>query len=356
MISDRGWTVLRRAFMPVAVGVLLLAGSVVPLPAYIELPGSATDIPPCVTIAGRPGTQVNGDFMFTTVSQREATVFGLVLAAMVDDQRVVPRRDLLGGVRRDEYLQRERQVFLDATERAIIVALDAAGLPVTIRGTGAAIADVLADTPADGVLRAGDVITAVNGEPVTTGDALVSAIDGTAALRLSLRRDGAPLVRTVRPAVREVAGEQRPVIGVRITTHDPQVDLPVRVDVASGHVGGPSAGLMLGLAIYDLVDDVDLAAGRRIAGTGTLMVDGTVGPISDIELKVAAATREGAQVFMAPSSQAAQALAAVPDGSELRVIGVDTFDDASSALRRTAGRAPERDSPGSSICQFGDAS
>jgi PDZ domain-containing protein len=107
------------------------------------------------------------------------------------------------------------------------------------------------------------------------------------------------------------------------------------VEVSSGHVGGPSAGLMIGLAVYDLVDDTDMAAGRRIAGTGTLDIDGRVGPINSVELKVPAALRQGAQVFLAPASQAEAARSAVPAGSDLRVIGVDTFDDARAALART---------------------
>jgi PDZ domain-containing protein len=136
--------------------------------------------------------------------------------------------------------------------------------------------------------------------------------------------------------LRTVDGERRPVIGVRITTHRPHVELPLSVDVASGRVGGASAGLMISLAVYDLVDDVDLAAGRRIAGTGTLAIDGRVGPIDNIALKVPAAVREGAQVFIAPARQARAARAAVPAGSDLAVIGVDTFDDARTALRRAA--------------------
>lgn len=339
MISERAWAAIRRAFIPVTACLLILAGALVPLPAYIEQPGSAAGIPACVSIADRPRARVNGDFMFTTVTQRDATVFGLLLAAVSDEQKVVTPRDLLGGVRRDRYLQAQRQVFLNATERAIVVAFDAAGLPVTIRGTGAAVADVLPGTPADGVLRAGDIIVGVNGERVPTDDALVEAIDGTAALRLSVRRDGTTVTRTVRPEVREVDGESRPVIGVRITTQDPRIELPLAISVASGDVGGPSAGLMLALAIYDLVDPVDLAAGRRIAGTGTLADDGTVGPIDNIELKVAVALREGAEVFVAPAGQVDAARSAVPAGSGLTVVGASTFEEARTALRRSAGGA-----------------
>lgn len=352
MITERGWAWLRRGFIPAATGVLILAGAVVPLPAYVERPGTAAGIPACVTIDGR-AVPVNGDFMFTTVAQREATVFGLVLAGLQDDQEVVPRRDILGDVRSDEYFERQRQVFLNSTERAAVVALEAAGLSVEYHGTGVAVVEVLADTPAEDVLRAGDVVTEINGAPVLTDEALISAINGTQPLRVSFERDGEQLTRTVQPEIRDVDGQRRPVIGVRIATHEPEVELPVSIDVASGHVGGPSAGLMLALAIYDMVDDVDLAAGRRIAGTGTLAADGTVGSIDNIDLKVPAAIAQGAQVFVAPAMQAEAARAAVPDGSALTVVGVDTFDDARTVLQRTvAGDSTPRATGAGRPCQF----
>lgn len=327
---------VRRLFLPVTVVVLGLAAVVVPLPAFIELPGSAAGIPACVALE-RPSAPVNGDFLLTTIGQRDATVAGLLVAAVRDDQRIVPKRDLLGGERRDRYLARQREVFVDATDRAIVVGLRAAGLPVDVVGEGADVVEVIADTPADGVLQPGDVITAVDGVPVTTDTELVAAIVAPDPLTVRLRRQGTERTAELTPQVRVIDGEERPVIGVRITTSAPRVQLPFDVEVASGRVGGPSAGLMIGLAVHDLVTDDDLARGRRIAGTGTLALDGTVGAIDGIDLKVAAASRAGADVFVAPAAQAGDARAAVPAGSGLTVVAVDTFDDARTALRADEG-------------------
>jgi PDZ domain-containing protein len=343
---------LRAWFLPLSIALLVCAGSIVPLPAYIELPGSAVGISRCVVIGERPGASVDGDFLLTTVSQRDATLFGIALAGLRDDQRVVSKGDLLGGVRRDRYLERQRQIFIDATDRAVVVALRAAGLPVEVTGSGVDIVEVIADTPAEGVLRPGDVITAVDGRPVKSDSELVEAIDGTAPLDLRVRRDGGELVEEVAPALREVDGEHRPMIGVRITTHAPQVRLPFDVDVASGQVGGPSAGLMTGLAVYDLVTDDDLADGRLIAGTGTLALDGTVGSIDGIDLKVAAAARTGADVFVAPAPQASEARGAVPPGSPMTVVGVDTFDDARTTLAAGRDGATADRAPSPAACRF----
>lgn len=321
-------------FLVACLGMLLLAGAVVPLPAYIEMPGTAAGIPPCIAIGEHPDATVDGNFLLTTVAQREATVFGLVVAGLRSDQRVVGKRELLGDTRRDQYVQRQRRVFIDATDRAIVVALRAAGLTVDVVGSGADVVDVIDGAPADGVLRPGDVITSVDGETVTTDAELIDAVSGVDPLDMEIERDGA--VRSVRvtPQPRVVDGERRPMIGVRITTFEPQVRLPFDVEVLSGRIGGPSAGLMIGLAVLDLVDDDDLAEGRRIAGTGTLGIDGTVGTIDDIDLKVTAAAREGAAIFLAPDAQVPDARRAVPRGSDLTVIGVDSFDTAHAALQR----------------------
>lgn len=355
--TEVGWVRVRRGFLPFTIGVLVLAGALVPLPGFVEAPGAATGVPACVVIQERPSASVDGDFLFTTVSQREATVFDLMAAAVSDNRRVVARQDLLGGRQRGDYLAQQRQVFLDSTDRAVIVALEAAGQTVEREGSGAAIVAVLDDTPAAGVLRAGDVITRIAGQPIRTDDDLVAAIDDTAPLELQVRRDGARRTETVVPEMREIDGQSGPVMGVRIATADPSVELPLAIDVTSGRVGGPSAGLMIGLAVYDLVSDVELADGRRIAGTGTLGLDGRVGGIDNIDLKVAAALAVDADVFVAPGGQADAARAAVPDGGGLEVVGADTFAQVVERLRRdevadtgSGGGAPVADTP----CPFVD--
>lgn len=337
MSTTRGW--LRRAFLPASIALLLVAGAAVPLPAFIERPGIAAGIPACVAITERPEAAVNGDYLFTTVAQRTATVFELVLAGLREDQRVVMRDDLLRGTRRDRYLRRQRQVFIDSTDRALVVALAAAGLPAEVDGRGVDIVEVVDGAPADGVLRAGDVIVAVDGQRIGTDADLIAAVTDSRPLELRVQRDGTEVTEVVTPQVQQIDDERRPMIGVRISTREPQLQIPLGIDVASGRVGGPSAGLMIALSVLDLVDDGDLARGRRIAGTGTLALDGSVGVIDGIELKVPAAVGEGADVFLAPASQAEAARSAVPDGSGLTVLGVETFDDAVAALARGGGAA-----------------
>ena len=127
-------------------------------------------------------------------------------------------------------------------------------------------------------------------------------------------------------------GPARRVIGVQVSTLNATVDLPVPVDVDSGQIGGPSAGLMIALTVFDKIDPVDLADGRRIAGTGTIGFDGEIGPIGGIQQKVVAAHRERVDVFLAPDEQLVEARSGLPEDSAMEVMGVGTFDEALSAL------------------------
>jgi PDZ domain-containing protein len=112
---------------------------------------------------------------------------------------------------------------------------------------------------------------------------------------------------------------------------------PIEVTIRSGDVGGPSAGLMFAVTLYDLLTPGDLADGRTIAGTGTIAPGGEVGPIGSIEEKVLAAERVGADVLLVPADDFPGAERVAPEALEL--VEVESFDDAIGYLLRTGGRA-----------------
>jgi PDZ domain-containing protein len=111
-------------------------------------------------------------------------------------------------------------------------------------------------------------------------------------------------------------------------------DLPVDVSLRTGNVGGPSAGLMFSLAIYDVLTPGELTGGKEIAGTGTMEDDGTVGPIGGIRQKLVGAQAAGADFFLAPADNCSDVAGHVPDG--LRVVRVATFDEGLAAVRGIA--------------------
>lgn len=327
---------LRLAFLPLSVAILAAAVTTVPLPLYVEEPGTPLSLADCVTVDSRRAGPVVGDYLLTTVELLQATTVDAIRGAADPRIDIVERSAVIPAeISTEDFFDQQEDLFASTADVAAAVGLRAAGLKTDIRGDGVLVVGTVADTPADGLLAAGDVITAVDAAPVRTDVDLRQAIEergvGEPVTVIFTRRQ---MRRRVEITPQPYEG--RPVIGIQPQTLNLQVDLAVPVTVASGDIGGPSAGLMIAMTVYDKVDtDVDLAAGRRIAGTGTIDTQGAVGQIGGIRQKVVAADRDGAQLFLAPAAQLDEARSVDLDG-EMLVVGVEDFDDALDALRRTA--------------------
>jgi len=83
------------------------------------------------------------------------------------------------------------------------------------------------------------------------------------------------------------------------------------------------------LSFLRLHPEYGVAAGRHIAGTGTISTDGKVGPIGGINLKILAAYKAGATLFLAPAGNSAE-IERVPAG--IKVVIVATLAEAMAAL------------------------
>lgn len=326
---------VKKGLLLVAVAVIGAALVLVPLPLYVIGPGDALPVAERVELA-HPEDEVSGRLLLTTVRLGRPSPLG-ALAAWLDDERaVMPRRRVVPeGVDDAEYFQAQRRLFAESTRLAAAAGLRAAGFEVTISGDGAQVTAVLPGSPADGELREGDLIVAVDGEPVGVASDLMAATARAVAgdvTTLMVRRGDQQ--RTERIELEEVSALGRPGLGVALQTLDREIVLPFDVEVDQGRIGGPSAGLMLALTVYDLADDGDLTRGRTVAGTGTIDVSGTVGPVGGVPHKVAAAVDAGAEVFLVPPEEAAAAQDAA--GDRLRVVVVETLDAAIAALQHPA--------------------
>jgi PDZ domain-containing protein len=213
---------------------------------------------------------------------------------------------------------------------AAAVALRAGGLDVTTRPLGVLVEAVAVDVPAAKVLESGDVIVRAAGRQTLTVSELRRA---TGTLRpgdelvLRLRRDGKTLDRTV-ATVRSPDEAGKAIIGIRVA-QDAKIRLPVKVDIDLGNVGGPSAGLPFALQIYkELGNDVD--GGNRVAATGEIELDGSVGSVGGIKQKTYGVRSSGADVFLVPAGENAATARRYAGG--LRIVPVESFEQALHAL------------------------
>lgn len=300
---------------------------------YLYVPNTAKPVADRVDVPGEKPDTGPGGIYYVDVTVRRAT-WAERLAPFLrpDGSTLVSARDVVPeGSSFEERRQEGLAEMARSEEVAAAVALKEAGYPVKATPKGALVEAVASDAPAADVLDSGDVILSARGTPVRTPLALREALAPTRpgdTVRLRLRRDGNVLGVTVR-TVPSPEDPARAIIGIRVA-QAADIELPVKVDIDLGGVGGPSAGLPFALdVLQELGRDVD--RGRRVAATGEIALDGSVGPIGGVKQKVYGARTAGADVFLVPAGDNAEE--ARRYAGKLRIVPVESFQQALSALR-----------------------
>jgi PDZ domain-containing protein len=202
---------------------------------------------------------------------------------------------------------------------------------VTPTPTGVAVDGVASDVPAASALEQGDVIVGAAGKPVKTVAQLRTALAPLApgeSVTLRLRRDGETLERTVK-TVRSPTEPKRAIVGISVS-EDAEIELPRKVNIDLGNIGGPSAGLPFALQVYqELGKDVD--RGLRVAATGEIQLDGSILPVGGLKQKTVGVRQANADVFLVPAGDNAATARRYAGG--LRIIPVESFRQALRVLK-----------------------
>jgi PDZ domain-containing protein len=321
--------------------VVLAIGAVfVPLPYYAIAPGSARQVNDLIRVTGGRVYPPRGQVLFTTVSLGPVqNVYEAVDGWLDPAVDLVPERQILGDAEdRQQYQQQNVQAMDNSKEFAEYVAFRKLGYDVAVRGEGALVVEVEPQYPAAQLLRTGDVIVAADGKPVALSDDLVTVIRSHRpgeVVHLSVGVAGSTDPPRAVDAPLGARDDGTPILGIQLQTFRQRFAFPFRVDIDSGQVGGPSAGLAFTLAILDALTPGELTGGVPIAVTGTINPDGSVGPVGGVSQKTVAVKRAGAKLFIVPSAEFAIAKARA--GRSLRVEKADTLDEALHVLATLRG-------------------
>ncbi len=332
-ITRRGITLLvagAGVVAALAVAVLL------PVPYVALTPGPTLNTlgslsgKPLIQISGHKTFPTQGHLNMVTVSfiggpQSNFNVFAALRSWLTPRDAVVPEEEIFTpGQSQQQVLQQDTEQMVSSQQTATAAALCQLNISFKTVDT---IQVVEKHRPATGVLRRGDVITAVDGTPVTCRH--------DAATMIRDRKPGAPVTLTVlrggtsRPVTLHTANVGGvPQVGVQVGE---SFVFPFKVKISIGNIGGPSAGMMFALGIIDKLTSQNLTGGKFIAGTGEIEVNGNVDPIGGIQQKMAGARAAGATVFLTPASNCPDTSGAVPAG--LRLIKVSTLNGAIRDLK-----------------------
>ena len=351
-----------RALFVVAVVVLVLviAGVVaaeVQVPYYAITPGLAQNVRPLIKLPKGVGYEHPGGVYLTDVYLRQLTALQWPIFKLDSQASVVQTSDVIGFVPVAEYNVEGQIDMANATQAAMFVALQKLGYHLTATPEGIQLYEIDPVANSFGPLAVGDVITELDGQPVPTvdrlGPLLVKHAPG-AVVKVTFRPYSAPLTgaeKTVAVALGEyrtkddnarcyplgkgsqypllkVTGEPYPFpcLGVAINGFFKLSKLPFQVTIDPQGIVGPSAGLAFTLGLIDALDPSSLTGGRRIAATGTMALDGTVGPVGGVAQKTIAVENAGATVFFVPKDNYQAAISHA--GKSLTVVAVTSVSEA----------------------------
>lgn len=327
-------TVAALVAVPLVIA-LLVAAWTQPLPYVTYEPGLTVDVlaetegREIIEIDGQKTYRNDGELRMTTVFvSRPRAEIGL-LELMTDwvssEAAVYPYDAVYQPDETAEENETEGAVaMVSSQDSAVAVALEELGFDFE---QAVAVLYVTPDAPADGELQVRDVFVRADGKAIESSEDLVQAIQGSPdgqPVVLEVLRDGEPREVTVTPEV--VEGRKQ--IGIRLGGGF-KFPFDVQVNIDS-NIGGPSAGLMFALGIYDTLTPGSLTDGRIVAGTGTIEPNGEVGPIGGIQQKIAGAEAAGAELFLVPPDNCADALGA--ENGDMRLVRAATMHTARKAI------------------------
>lgn len=311
------------------------------LPYYITQPGMASELKPIVKVEG--GHDEKGSFSLMTVKFGRANPISYTWAKVNDYYKIQPLTDIRDEDESDkEYIKRQLHMMKISQDSAITLAYAKANKHVEYKYKGVYVMQVIKNMPAASQLKVGDRIYKVDDEKIDTSEQFIRYMRAKKAgdqVKLEYDREGEKKKAMIKlqpfPNHPQTAG-----IGISTVT-DRDIITDPKITLNTKEIGGPSAGLMMTLEIYNQLTDIDLTKGYKVAGTGTISTDGEVGRIGGISQKIVAAHKAGREIFFAPNEKGAANSnyneakeTAEKIGTKMKIVPVDTFDDAVEYLNR----------------------
>jgi Lon-like protease len=326
---------LTLAIAGLATVVAIVVAVLLPVPYVILGPGPTLNTlgessgKPLITITGHQTYPTTGNLNLVTVSYEggpgsNMNIFQALRAWLDPSEAVVPETELFpAGQSAQQTQAQDTQEMTGSQQLATAAALSTLHIPYQTLVT---VISTVPGYPASKALKAGDVIEAVDGKPVTSQASLSSTITlhpaGT-VLTVTVLRAG----KTLTVPVATKASDGTPVVGVEV---EEQYKFPFNVTFSVNDIGGPSAGMMFALGIIDKLTQDNLTGGKFIAGTGEITATGQVQPIGGIQQKMVGARSAGATIFLTPAGNCSDTTGAVPAG--LRLVKISTLSQAVSDL------------------------
>ncbi len=274
-----------------------------------------------------------GNLFQLTVRRDEANYFVYAWANINNEIDLYPREVILpDGVTPQELSEISIQNMITSENVAIAVALNSLGYNIESEGDGVLVVGLLDNSPVKDILLKNDLITSINNEIVKSTTEFISLLKTYEigdTVQIGLIRDDKE-INFKTTLIEHIEYENEPMVGFLASTPNQQFVFPFEIDINTGNVGGPSAGMMMALNVYNKLVEEDITNGKKIAGTGTIEIDGSVGPVGGVKQKVIAAKRANASLILVPTANFQEAN--VYSDENTSIVAVDSFEEALNVI------------------------
>jgi PDZ domain-containing protein len=329
-------------------GLLIAGFVVVPLPYYIEAPGATINLKDLITVNGNEDKSP-GSFSLTSVGIRQATGLTALKAKLTPFEDVISQDELTGGASNEEYNQLQLYYMESSQNAAIEQALKLAGKPYEMEFRGVYVMGIEKNSSFYGKLSVGDTVTKADGKSFKSTEEFMDYVQSRkVGQEMTITFLHGEEEKEASGKLIELPTNKKAGIGITLTDHS-EITSDTKVNINSGSIGGPSAGLMFTLEIYEQVSGENIRQDRKIAGTGTINSKGEVGRIGGIDKKVASADKSDVEIFFAPDDEIDPEVkkenpeiksnyeeakeAAEKIGTSMKIVPVKTVQDALNYLK-----------------------
>ena len=319
---------IKRNYKDILVFIFVIFIVTFEFPYYVDAPGGLLDTTDRVVIEG--GYDAEGSFNMAYVREMPGTIATLGVAAILDSWDVIKEEEVIETTETYEEAMKRGELYLQASNsNAVLYAYTRAGIEVDVSNKRLVLLYKFPESNTD--MKVGDIVKKVNNIEVETLE------DIAKILEKSNKNDVVTLVveNNKKEYVRTATLTDEKKIGILIQAmYDVKTNPECKFNFSSKE-SGPSGGLMTALTVYNNLVEEDITYGLKIAGTGTIENDGSVGEIGGIKYKLMGVVREKADVFICPKgSNYDEAMKVKKEkGYDIEIVGVETFDEALEYLK-----------------------
>lgn len=321
---------IKENYLVLLFGIVFMATILYPLPYYIYTGGGTINVKDKIHIENK---ETKGDFNLCYVEQINANIPTFILSKLLSNWDSVSKEEVSLNDKEDikDIYKRDKIYLEEANQNAIFVAYKKAGKSVNILDKHLYIIYLEEDSDTD--LKIGDDILEIDGSKIDSLADISKILDSYEAgskLNIKVERNGKEMMKYA--IVHEKDG--RKLIGIALTSiYDYEVD-PKITFTFSNSESGPSGGFMVTLAIYNQLIDSDISNGLKIAGTGTIDIDGNVGSIGGVKYKLKGAVDSKSDIFLVPAGENYEEAIKYKKKYhyDIKIIGISTFEEAIEKL------------------------